>query len=282
MPQYVGAGIRRHLLAKTLTRHREAAGLKSEDVVRGLDFSKSKISRIENATTGVSIVDIRALARFYGVDEAEVDRLELMARVAKQRGWWHAYHGEGLVDWFVDFVVLEAESIGMDTYEIDLIPGLFQTRSYAHCIMKAGGPRSSDQFIANRLDMRADRQRRLADIKFLVWAIIDEAALRRAVGGREVQAEQLAHLLKLAELPNVTIQILPFGKGAHVAMGTAFAVLKFAQYPNVVYMDNLGGGLYADENSDVERYSLALDHLRATSLDPFESIAFVRQVISEL
>jgi transcriptional regulator with XRE-family HTH domain len=282
MTQYAGPGIRRHILAKALVGHREAAGLKLDDVVRELDFSKSKISRIENATSSVSIVDIRALAGLYRVDITEAERLEMMARIAKQRGWWHAYHVEAMADWLVDFVVLESEAVGMDTFEIDLIPGLLQTRTYSQWIIRSGCVDASDEFIANRVEVRANRQLRLQDPKFALWAILDEAALRRMVGGRDVQAEQLAHLVKVAELPNVTLQILPFSKGPHTAMGTPFCLLKFSQYPPVVYMDNVVGGTYMDGVADVERYRIAMDHLRAIALDPRESVAFVRRVAMEL
>lgn len=281
MTQHAGPGIRRHVLAKALLRHREAAGLNFDDVVRELSFSKSKISRIESEQTGVSIVDTRALAQMYGVDAEEAARLELMAKVAKQRGWWHAY-GDALVDWFTDFVVLESEAIGIDTFEIDLIPGLFQTSAYARAIIRANAPDATDEIIEQRAELRRTRQRRLEDGSFAVWAVVDEAALRRSVGGPEVLTEQLRHLVKLAELPNVTLQIVPFAKGAHVAGGTAFSLLKFTEYPGVVYIDHLTGGLYADEKSDVERYMLVMDHLRAAASDPLESIAVVRQVIADL
>ncbi|MBP2325617.1 transcriptional regulator with XRE-family HTH domain [Kibdelosporangium banguiense] len=281
MTQHAGPGIRRHLLAKSLVRHREAAGLKFEDVVRRLDFSKSKISRIENATSSVSIVDTRALARLYGVDDAEADRLELMARIAKQRGWWHVY-GDSLVDWFTDFVVLESEAVAINIYEIDLIPGLLQTPEYARWIMRACAPDASDEVINDRAEVRQTRQRRVESGEVQVWAILDEATLARAVGSYEARVEQLRHLLKLAELPNVTLQVLPFVKGPHMAMGTAFHLLKFAEYPSVVYIDNLTGGLYLDGPYDIERYMLVLDHLRALALDPAESVAMVKQVMARV
>jgi transcriptional regulator with XRE-family HTH domain len=283
MTQHTGPGIRRRVLAKALVRCREEAGLTFDDVVRNLSISKSKISRIEAALSGVSIVDTRALAGLYGVDPEVADRLELMARIAKQRGWWHVYHqGTVLVDWFADFVALESEAVGMDTFEIDVIPGLFQTRAYAQWITRVGLPTASDQFIADRVALRMARQRRLEGTGYTVWAILDEAALRRVVGGTDVHIEQLEHLVKLAELPNITLQVVPFAKGPHMSLGTAFSLLKFSQYPSVVYIDNLTGGLYADEKEDVERYTLVLDHLRATAVDPYESVSLVRRVISDL
>ena len=281
MPQNQGPGVRRRVLASALTQLREEAGLDFDDVVENLGYSKSKISRIESAYTGVSIVDTRALAELYGATPEKTAWLLRLAKVAKKRGWWHVY-GDVLFDWFSEYVVLESEAVAIDTFEIDLIPGLFQTPAYARWVMRARTPDATDEVLHKRVELRQTRQRRVEDGSLSVWAILDEATLHRLVGGRDVHEEQLAHLLKLAELPNVTLQVLPFGKGQHMAMGTAFTLLKFVDFPSVVYIDNLTGGLYLDEAAEVERYSLVLDHLRATALDPQESVALIRRVIGDL
>ncbi|QQQ75046.1 helix-turn-helix domain-containing protein [Saccharothrix sp. 6-C] len=281
MPQNQGPGVRRRVLASALTQLREEAGLDFDDVVENLGYSKSKISRIESAYTGVSIVDTRALADLYGADAEKTAWLLRLAKVAKKRGWWHVY-GDVLFDWFSEYVVLESEAVAIDTFEIDLIPGLFQTPAYARWVMRARTPDATDDVLHKRVELRQTRQRRVEDGSLAVWAILDEAALRRSVGGRDVQEEQLVHLLKLAELPNVTLQVLPFGKGQHMAMGTAFTMLKFVDLPSVIYIDNLTGGLYLDEAAEVERYSLVMDHLRATALDPQESVALIRRAIGDL
>jgi transcriptional regulator with XRE-family HTH domain len=281
MPQNQGPGVRRRVLASALTQLREEAGLDFDDVVENLGYSKSKISRIESAYTGVSIVDTKALADLYGAAPEKSAWLLRLAKVAKKRGWWHVY-GDVLFDWFSEYVVLESEAVAIDTFEIDLIPGLFQTPAYARWVMRARTPDATDEVLHKRVELRQTRQRRVEDGSLSVWAILDEATLRREVGGQEVQAQQLGHLLKLAELPNVTLQVLPFGKGQHMAMGTAFTLLKFVDFPSVVYIDNLTGGLYLDEAAEVERYSLVLDHLRATALDPQESVALIRRVIGDL
>ncbi|MFE9750884.1 helix-turn-helix domain-containing protein [Saccharothrix saharensis] len=281
MPQNQGPGVRRRVLASALTQLREEAGLDFDDVVENLGYSKSKISRIESAYTGVSIVDTRALAELYGATPEKTAWLLRLAKVAKKRGWWHVY-GDVLFDWFSEYVVLESEAVAIDTFEIDLIPGLFQTPAYARWVMRARTPDATDEVLHKRVELRQTRQRRVEDGSLSVWAILDEATLHRLVGGRDVHEEQLVHLLKLAELPNVTLQVLPFGKGQHMAMGTAFTLLKFVDFPSVVYIDNLTGGLYLDEAPEVERYSLVLDHLRATALDPQESVALIRRVIGNL
>ncbi|MFD0200827.1 MULTISPECIES: helix-turn-helix domain-containing protein [Saccharothrix] len=281
MSQNQGPGVRRRVLASALTQLREEAGLDFDDVVENLGYSKSKISRIESAYTGVSIVDTKALADLYGASPEKTALLLRLAKVAKKRGWWHVY-GDVLFDWFSEYVVLESEATAVNIFEIDLIPGLFQTPAYAWWSMRAYAPDATDEVINKRAELRQTRQRRVEDGSLSVWAIIDEAALHREVGGHEVHAEQLNHLSKLVERPNVTLQVLPFGKGQHMAMGTAFRLLKFLDFPSVVYIENLTGGLYLDEAAEVARYSLVLDHLRATALDPNESFALIRRVIGDL
>ncbi|GGP48876.1 transcriptional regulator [Saccharothrix coeruleofusca] len=270
--------MRRRVLASALTQLREEAGLSFDDVIEFLGYSKSKISRIESATSGLSIVDTRALAQLYGADPEKTAWLVHLAKVAKKRGWWHVY-GDVLFDWFSEYVALESEAIAIDTFEIDLVPGLFQSPSYARWVMRAYAPDATDAVIDKRAELRQTRQRRLEDGSLSVWAILDEAALRRVVGGMEVHETQLQHMLGLTELPNVTLQVLPFGKGQHMAMGTAFTMLKFTGFPDIVYIDNLTGGLYLDEGAEVERYSLVMDHLRASALDPRESVVFIKQVM---
>jgi transcriptional regulator with XRE-family HTH domain len=281
MPQNQGPGVRRRVLASALTQLREESGLDFDDVVENLGYSKSKISRIESAYTGVSIVDTKALAELYGADPEKIAWLLRLAKVAKKRGWWHVY-GDVLFDWFSEYVVLESEATTVNIFEIDLIPGLFQTPAYARWVMRARTPDATDEVIHKRAELRQTRQRRVEDGSLSVWAIVDEAALRRVVGGPEVREEQLVHLLKLIELPNVTLQVVPFGKGQHKPIGTAFHMLKFFDFPSGVYIDNLTGGLYLDEEAEVERYSLVLDHLRATALDLHESVALIGQVIGDL
>ncbi|MEU6150324.1 helix-turn-helix transcriptional regulator [Actinosynnema sp. NPDC047251] len=280
MPQNQGPGVRRRVLASALTQLREEAGLDFDDVIAELGYSKSKISRIESAVTGVSIVDAKALAELYRAEPEKQQWLLKLAKVAKKRGWWHVY-GDVLFDWFSEYVVLESEAVAVDTFEIDLIPGLFQTPEYARQMVRAFDPHATDAVVGKRVELRQARQIRLEDGSFSVWAILDEAALRRVVGGPEDHQAQLRHLLELAALPNVTLQVLPFAKGPHIAMGTAFALLKFIDFPSVIYIENLSGGLYLDDDAENERYSLAMDHLRAAALDPKGSAALVEQVIGD-
>ncbi|RKT56887.1 helix-turn-helix domain-containing protein [Saccharothrix australiensis] len=281
MPQNQGPGVRRRVLASALVQLREEAGLGFDDVTRELGYSKSKISRIESAVTGVSIVDTKALAELYGADPEKIQWLLRLAKVAKKRGWWHVY-GDVLFDWFSEYVVLESEAVALESFEIDLIPGLLQTPEYARWVIRAYAPHAADEVINKRAELRQTRQQRLEDGSLSIWAILDEAALRRVVGSPDSHEKQLRHLLKLAALPNVTLQVLPFGKGAHMSMGIAFTLLKFTDFPSVVYIDNLTGGLYLDDDAEAERYSLAMDHLRAAALDPKESASFVKQVINDV
>ncbi len=281
MPQNQGPGVRRRVLASALAQLREEAGLGFDDVIRELGFSKSKISRIESAVTGVSFVDAKALGELYRAEPEKVQWLLRLAKVAKKRGWWHVY-GDVLFDWFSEYVVLESEAAAVDTFEIDLIPGLFQTPDYTLRVVRAFDPHATDEVINKRTELRQARQQRLEDGSLSVWAVLDEAALRRVVGDTEAHTAQLRHLLDLTGLPNVTLQVLPFGKGPHIAMGTAFALLKFPDFPSVVFIENLTGSLYLDDVAETERYSLAMDHLRAAALDPRESVALVERVMVDL
>ncbi|MCE6993778.1 helix-turn-helix domain-containing protein [Saccharothrix sp. S26] len=276
-----GPGVRRRLLAKALIQLREQAGKSFDDVVEALAFSKSKISRIEAGGTGVSIVDARALGQLYGADADTLAWLERLARIAKQRGRWHVF-GDGLVDWFSDFVVLESEASMINTFEIDLVPGLFQTEEYAAMVLRAYSPDVPDDVVQRKVALRQTRQNRVTDGSLSVWAIVDEAALRRTTGDPVVDRRQLERLLAMSLLTNVVLQVLPFDKGLHMAMGTAFSLLRFHGYPSIVYVDNLTGGVYLDEEADLERYSLVLDHLRATALNVRESAEFIKGVIADL
>ncbi|MEU4803309.1 helix-turn-helix transcriptional regulator [Actinosynnema sp. NPDC023587] len=280
MPQNQGPGVRRRVLASALTQLREDAGLGFDDVIAELGYSKSKISRIESAVTGVSIVDTKALAELYRAEPEQRNWLLKLAKVAKKRGWWHVY-GDVLFDWFSEYVVLESEAVAVDTFDIDLVPGLFQTPDYARQVMRAFDPMATGDVVEKRVELRQKRQKRLEDGSLSAWAIIDEAALRRVVGSAEQHEAQLLHLLALAGWPNVTLQVLPFAKGPHIAMGTAFHLLKFEDFPSVVYIENLSGGLYLDDDTENEWYSLAMDHLRAAALDPKESIALVKRVMAD-
>ncbi|MFF5992099.1 helix-turn-helix domain-containing protein [Prauserella flavalba] len=271
-----GPTVRRRRLASELRRLREAADLTIDEVGEKLECSASKVSRIETGHVGVTPRDARDMLELYGVRGDEQEALVQLAREARKRGWWHAYN-----EVFTGtFVGLEADASSLRAFQALLVPGLLQTRRYAHAVIRAMRPDAEETEIDRRVAARMERQQLLRDPHPPeYWAVIDEAVLHREVGGTEVMAEQLARLLEVAQLPHVTIQVVPFNAGAHPGMEGPFLILGFPEQADhdVVYVDSTSTGLYLELEADVRRYALMFDHLRAAALKPDDSI----QVIAE-
>ncbi|MCA1189733.1 MULTISPECIES: helix-turn-helix transcriptional regulator [unclassified Saccharopolyspora] len=258
---------RRRLAAKLRSLREERGDISVEHVMRELDWSRSKVSRIETAMTSVSVPDVRALCAIYEVDGELAEFLVGLCKQAKKRGWWRSYD-DALTDYFGDYVELESEAASVCNFEIDLVPGLLQTEDYARSIIESWAPDLPDDLVRRRTEVRVARQQRLGD-GLALWAIVDESALHRRCGDGEVMSAQLEHLREMSERPGVTVQVLPFEIGTHVAMGTAFTMLDFATlYDPVVYLDNLSGASYLEEAAEVDRYRQVFEHLRASALDP--------------
>ncbi|ASU80487.1 XRE family transcriptional regulator [Actinopolyspora erythraea] len=274
-------GVQRRRLGSKLRQLREQADISVETVMDELDWSRSKLSRIETAINTITVPDVRALCGLYGADGELTDQLVRMSKQAKKKGWWHAY-SDALTDYFNDYIELESEATSVTNYQIDLIPGLLQTSEYAHAVIEAWTPDITKDVVDRRTELRIARQRQL-DGELKLWAVIDESALRRRCGDDSVMARQLRHVREMADRPNVTVQILPFEAGTHIAMGTAFTLLDFGGvYDPVVYIDNLTSALYLEEGHEVERYTLAAEHLRAVALDPRGSVARLEEIQAEL
>lgn len=271
-------------LAAELMRLREAAGLTREDVADRLGWSTSKLWRVETARTRAHHGDAADLLDIYGVTGERRDALTKLAREARRRGWWHSY-ADVLAGGFETYVDLEAEASSIRTYEAQLVPGLLQTPEYAHAVLTAAWVRIEPEEIDRRLAFRMRRQElaRTRDKPLALWAVVDEAVLRRAVGGREVMHAQLLHLAEAARQTNVTLQVLPFSVGAHIAMLGTFVLLSFPEPsdPDVVYLETDTSSLYLEEPADIGRYSEVFDHLRATALAPRESINFISAFAAE-
>lgn len=265
-----GPTVRRRRLASELRRLREAADLTIDEVGEKLECSASKISRIETGHVGVTPRDVRDMLELYGISGDAQDALVQLAREARRRGWWHAYN-----EVFTGaFVGLEADASSLRAFQALLVPGLLQTDSYARAVIKAMRPDADETEVARRVAARMARQQLLTDpAPPEYWAVIDEAVLHRSVGGPEVMGEQLARLREVAELPHVTIQVVPFATGAHSGMEGPFLILSFPEQadPDVVYVDSTPTGLYLEAVADVHRYALMFDHLRATALKPDDS-----------
>ncbi|AXB43889.1 helix-turn-helix domain-containing protein [Amycolatopsis albispora] len=276
-----GPTVRRRRLAGELRRLREAAELTIDEVGEKLECSASKISRIETGHVGVTPRDVRDMLELYGLVGDEREALVQLAREARKRGWWHAYN-----EVFTGtFVGLEADASSLRAYQALLVPGLLQTERYARTVIRALRPDADETELKRRVAARMARQELLTDPSPPeYWAVIDEAVLHRRVGGCEVMAEQVSRLLEVARLPHVTLQVVPFGAGAHPGMEGPFLILGFPEQadPDVVYVDSTSSGLYLEMPDDVRRYTLMFDHLRATALKPDDSVELIAESADRL
>ncbi|MET8041074.1 helix-turn-helix transcriptional regulator [Micromonospora sp. NPDC005215] len=268
--------MRRRRIARELRQLRERAGMTLDVAARQLDMSKSNLSRIENALIGIKPRDVRAALALYQVTGADAEALIEIARGAQQRGWWQSY-SDVLPEWFEFYVGLEAEAAALRTYEAESVPGLLQTEAYAREIFRrTAGEDGLERKVAARL-RRQEVLRRDDPVHLSV--VLNEAVLLRPVGGTAVMAEQLAHMSRIAQLPNVTIQVLPFAAGGHPAMSTPYVLLNFADTADasVVYLDNLSMGLALEDVDQVLRYSLLHEELCRMALDPAASFIRLEQ-----
>jgi len=275
--------VRRRRLALELRRLREAARLTCEEVAEHLECSTSKVSRIETGRVSVSPRDVRDMLDLYGVSAQQGASLVQLARDSRQKGWWHAY-SDTIQPQFATYIGLESAASEIRIYEVTLIPGLLQTEEYARTVIAAGTVGGDHEGTERNVALMMARQPLLTgDDPPRLWAVLDEAALRRTVGGAGLMRLQLDHLLDLARLPNVAIQVIPFGAGAHPAMGRPFVILAFPERadPDVVYLEDLTSALYVEDVDEVDRYNMFFNHLRATALSFEDSAARIMSVIKE-
>ncbi|WP_434581785.1 helix-turn-helix domain-containing protein [Carbonactinospora thermoautotrophica] len=281
--------IRRRWLGRALKELRLAAKKTRDQAAGVLDCDVSKISRIESGHRGIKTAELRALLDFYGLtDAAKRDRLVTLARKARTRDWWDIEYGNVLsAGDYRDYLSLESDAAWLRMYESRVVPGLLQTQDYARAIIRAGKVEATEEQIDTLVEVRMSRQsllQRQPD-PLRVWAVLDEAVLRRKIGGREVQREQLLHLVEtVRSLPTVTVQVLPFDVGAHAGINGHFMLIGFPEEyaPDVVWLESLDSSLYLENQGSVERYSLVFDHLKARALDPDESLDMISQVAKEL
>ncbi len=242
-----------------------------------IGISKSALSRIENALVSVMPPVVRALLELYGVEENDVDALVQVARDARKRGWWQNYD-DVLPDWFSVYVGLEAEAGEIRHFSPQLVPGLLQTPEYARAVIRVEHPDAPDAEVERRVELRVRRQEH--DQPPRLWYVLDEAVLVRPVGGLTVMRAQLERLLKAANTPGNTVQVLPFDLGEHASMGSAFSVLTFreASDPPVGYVETRAGSLYL-EGQQVEDYAAVFAHLSATARSERESAGMISAAI---
>ncbi|SEQ98093.1 Helix-turn-helix domain-containing protein [Streptomyces sp. yr375] len=279
MTSNVNPTVRRRRLGQELRKLREDKHMTAEQVAERLLVSQSKISRLENGRRSISQRDVRDLCGVYEVeDQRLVEALMEMAKDSRQQGWWHAF---GDIPYSV-YIGLETDAESLRVYEPQIITGLLQTRAYANALIQGGLPETSEAEIEKRVQVRMRRQERITDEKnpLRLWAVLDEASLRRVVGGRQVMREQLEHLTEVMRLPQVTVQVLPFDVGAHSGLNGQYAILEFtdAADSSVVYIEGVTSDLYLEKTLDVQKYSVMYEHLRAQALSVEQSRQFIEDV----
>ena len=275
-----GPTVLRILLGTQLRRLRESRSISAQAAARVIRGSESKISRIELGRNAIREIDVLDLLTFYGVGAVEREQLLSLAEQANRPGWWHRYN-DILPDWFQSYVGMEEAATSIRMYEPQLIPGLLQTQQYtaavlAFCDIPIG---EAERHII----LRKERQRRFTEGRLRLWAIVEETALRRPVGSKEILRDQLRYLLSLSSRQNLTLQIIPAGLGGH-AVPSGFTILRFgeADLPDVAYLEHLTSALYFDKKSDVDRYLLAMERLSIVSARPTETPHILTTIINEL
>jgi transcriptional regulator with XRE-family HTH domain len=252
------------LLGVRLRRLREAKGLSREAAGWAIRASDSKISRMELGRVSYKKRDVADLLALYGVeDDGERAELLTLAREANAPGWWQPY-SDLLPNWFQHYLDLEAAATLIRTYEIQFVPGLLQTEPYARAVISLGHGDASSEEIDRRVGLRMARKQVLTRANPpQLWAVLDEAVLRRPIGGREVMRAQIEALIEANARPNVRLQMIPFQAGGHAAAGGAFAILRFpdGDLPDVVYLEHLTNALYLDKRDDVDQYAAVVGRL---------------------
>jgi len=272
------------LVGAQLRRLRTDKGITREQAGEAIRASEWKIHRLENGQVGFKDRDVVDLLRFYGVDDpGEVAEFLVLAREANAPGWWHHY-GDVLPQWFRAYVDLESAAALIRTYEGQFVPGLLQTEDYMRAVVGGGHLDDLPEEAEHRVQLRLGRQTLLErEDAPRLWAVVDEAALRRPVGGPEVMRAQLERLIEATKLPNVTLQVLPFGAGAHPAMVGAFSVLRFPdqELPDVVYVEHLTSALYLSKPEDVDQYLHVMESICVRSAPPDRTVEIVGNVLNE-
>jgi hypothetical protein len=275
----------RIMLGAHLRKMREAAGISRGDAGWEIRSSESKVSRMELGRVGFKERDVADLLSLYGLNEGEErERLLALARDANNPGWWHRY-GDVFPGWFQSYLGLEAAAELIRTYEIQFVPGLLQTQEYTRAVVQLGRISVSSEELERRVNLRVSRQKVLTQPNPVrLWAVIDESALRRPVGGAKVMRLQLEHLIEAAQQPNITLQVLPFEVGGHGASGGAFSILRFPDHdlPNIVYIEHLTSALYLDKLEDLDQYAATMDALCVAAPQPNHTVDILTGILKDM
>jgi hypothetical protein len=274
----------RMIVGSQLRLFREAAGLTPDQAGYEIRASRSKINRMENGRVGFKDRDVADLLTLYGVtDQQARARMQAAARQANSAGWWTAYD-DILPGWFEAYLGLESAASVIRTFELQFVHGLFQTEAYARAVTLLGHKAAPAEEIDQRVSLRLKRQELLTSAQPpRIWTIMDEAVLRRPVGGRAVMLAQLNQLAEAASLPQVTVQVVPFAQGGHAAAGGSFTLLRFAEreLPDVVYIEQLTSALYLDKREDLDHYLEVMNDLTSQALTPARTARYLSEIIRD-
>ncbi|MBV2355924.1 helix-turn-helix domain-containing protein [Streptomyces sp. J2-1] len=286
-----GSTVPRRQLGRHLRDLRNASRLTVRAAAKQLEWSEPKIWRIETGQVSLRSLDVEAMCKVYGADAELTKGLMGLAKETKNRGWWHAY-GDVIPEGFDLYIGLEEAAERLSWYEAELVPGLFQTPDYARALIKRSKPERNDAEVERRVHVRVTRQALLRRVTAppKVDVVLNEAVLRRPVGGVEVMAEQLAHLVYLNELDSVSIRVVPYAAGLHEGlMSGPFVTLHFPSdgngrnaEPPTVYVEGFTGALYLDKPNEVERYESAFTSIWGSALDEAGSTSLLKQAAREL
>ena len=281
----MGPTVRRRRLGSELRRLREDHSIKLEEVAERLGVAASTLSRIETGKAPTKSVYLTAMLEMYGVtDPAQRQVLVDMAREGHRKGWWSVYD-DVLPTGFGIYVGLEAEAAGLRAFEGEAVQGLFQTPDYARAILREVQVRDTDEQVERLVDLRMKRQEVLDRNPPLdVWMILDEAVVRRTIGGPEVMRDQLARLVEESKKPNVTLQVLPFETGSHAGLRGPFSILEFPERSDadVAYVESVAGIIYLEKEREVRTCAEAFDRLRAAALSPGQSSDLIFEAAKDL
>jgi transcriptional regulator with XRE-family HTH domain len=274
--------VRLRRLAIELRRLRAETGLSREQVESSTGINAGTLYRIETARARPQRRTLIGLLNLYGVGEPSRSELLEIARSADGQGWLRPYHSE-LPEEYAAYIAFEAEAREVRNYESLFVPGLLQTEPYARAVIAGTLPMASAPQVEQRVLARMERQA-LLQAELELWAIVDEAALRRMVGDPGIMRGQLNRLLDAMDMSNVTLQVITFDAGAHPGMSGSFVHMDFKdpEGPELVYVDTLAGDLFLEAEPDLRRYSAIFDHLRAVALSPAQTQAMIAHTIKGL
>ena len=275
-----GPTVLRILLGTQLRRLRESRGISAHVAAQAIRGSESKISRMELGRNAIREIDVLDLLTLYGVGPVEREQLLTLAEQANRPGWWHRFN-DILPDWFQPYVGMEEAATSIRVYEPRFVPGLLQIPTYTAAVLDLCDiPIGQAE---RHVILRQERQRRFAEGRLKLWAIVEETALRRPVGSKKILRDQLCYLFSLSHRPNFTLQIIPFGISGNAVPG-GFAILRFAEpdLPDVAYVEHLTGALYFDKKFEVDRYLLTMERLSIVAAKPNRAPGILTALIDEL